>query len=83
MPPTVRQAIRVNSHTADFEQRVASQATVSSKALVCPAPCRAQGTAATTTPCSTQDTRGVRASMNTEVSPASSALHRRRPGPLS
>ena len=73
----------LTKRTALFEQRVASQATVSSKALVCPAPCRAQGTAATTTPCSTQDTRGVRASMNTEVSPASSALHRRRPGPLS
>ena len=51
-------AICVNSHTADFEQRVANQATVSSKALVCRAPCRAQGTAATTTPCSPHDTRG-------------------------
>ena len=30
--PTVRQAIRINSHTAVFEQATASQATVSSKA---------------------------------------------------
>ena len=35
--PTVRQAIRINSHTAVFEQATASQATVSSKAWVCPA----------------------------------------------
>ena len=30
--PTVRQAIRINSHTAVFEHATASQATVSSKA---------------------------------------------------
>jgi hypothetical protein len=36
--------------TALFERCVASQATVSSKASVCPAPWRAQGTCATTTP---------------------------------
>lgn len=35
--PTVRQAIRINSHTAVFEHATASQATVSSKAYVCPA----------------------------------------------
>jgi len=35
--PTVRQAIRINSHTAVFEHATASQATVSSKAKVCPA----------------------------------------------
>lgn len=33
--PTVRQAIRINSHTAVFEHATASQATVSSKAYVC------------------------------------------------
>src|SRR6266516_4824751 len=46
--PTVRQAIRINAVTAVFEHCVASHATVSSKAIVCPAPCRAQGTCATT-----------------------------------
>jgi hypothetical protein len=35
--PTVRQAMRINSHTAVFEQATDSQATVSSKAYVCPA----------------------------------------------
>jgi hypothetical protein len=39
-----------------------SQATVSSNAMVCPAPCLAQGTAAITTPCSGQATRGRSAS---------------------
>src|SRR5438445_517206 len=34
--PTVRQAIRINSHTALFEHRTANQATVSSNARVCP-----------------------------------------------
>jgi hypothetical protein len=42
--PTVRQATRSSSVTADFEHWMASQATVSSNGLVCPAPCRAQGT---------------------------------------
>ena len=35
--PTVRHAIRINSHTAVFEHATASQATVSSKPQVCPA----------------------------------------------
>ena len=48
--PTVRQAIRINSHTAVFEHATASQATVASKARVCPARCRAQGTATTVGP---------------------------------
>jgi hypothetical protein len=34
--PTVRQAMRISSLTADFEQVTASQATVSSKSRVCP-----------------------------------------------
>ena len=33
----MRQAIRINSHTAVFEHATASQATVSSKPKVCPA----------------------------------------------
>ena len=35
--PTVRQATRINSLTAVFEHGTANQATVSSKAKVCPA----------------------------------------------
>ena len=35
--PTVRHAIRINSHTAVFEHATASHATVSSKPQVCPA----------------------------------------------
>ena len=35
--PTVRQAIRISSHTAVFEHATASHATVSSKPKVCPA----------------------------------------------
>src|SRR6478609_4283895 len=48
--PTVRQAIRINSHTAVFDHATASQATVSSKAKVCPAWWRAHGTATTVGP---------------------------------
>jgi hypothetical protein len=36
--PTVRHPTRISSVTADFEVRTASQATVSSKARVWPAP---------------------------------------------
>ena len=71
--PTVRQAMRINGVTAVFEHWVTSQATVWSKANVCPAPWRAQGTCATTTPCSAQRTRGASAS----------ARQRRRPSPAS
>ena len=35
--PTLRQAIRISSHTAVFEHATASQATVASKVRVCPA----------------------------------------------
>ncbi len=62
MDPTLRQAMRMSWVTAVFEVLTASQATVSSKASVCPASCRAQGTAATTTPWSRQVTRGASAS---------------------
>lgn len=57
----------------------ASQATVSSNAVMCPAPCRAHGTWATTTPCSGHDTRGASASSHTGSTPASACRHRRRP----
>jgi hypothetical protein len=80
--PTVRHAIRINAVTAVFEHCVASHATVSSKAIVCPAPCRTQDTSATT-PCCGQDTRGASASTKTRTVPASSARHRRRPAPAS
>ena len=60
--PTVRHAIRINSVTAVFEHWVASHATCSSNTVVCPAACRAQGTARTVGPCSRQFTRGASAS---------------------
>ena len=62
MAPTVRQAIRNSSVTADLEHWTASQAQVSSKARVWPAPWRAQGTWATTIPWVRQWTRGASAS---------------------
>jgi hypothetical protein len=81
--PTVRQAMRISSVTALFEHTVASHATVRSKPSVCPAPCRAHGTAATTTPCRGQHTRGASASTNARTVPRSNARHRRRPAPRS
>ena len=81
--PTVRQAIRINSHTAVFEHATASQATVSSNARVCPAWWRAHGTATTVGPCSGQHTRGASASKTTCTVPQSRPRHRRRPSPRS
>ena len=83
MAPTLRQAMRINATTAVFEHTVASHATVWSKPRVCPAPCRAHGTAATTTPCTGQRTRGASASTNARTRPRSTARHRRRPSPRS
>ena len=60
--PTVRHAIRINSVIARLEHWVASQATWSSKARVCPAPCRAHGTWRTVGPWTAQSTRGESAS---------------------
>ena len=60
--PTVRQAMRIKSETADFGVWVTSQATWSSKCRVWPAPCRAQGTWATVGPWAGQFTRGESAS---------------------
>src|SRR5664280_1270966 len=81
--PTVRQAIRSRSRTADFEQCVTSHAAVSSKAQVWPAPCLAHGTCAAMTPCSGQLTRGASASRNARIRPRSRVRHRRRPSPWS
>lgn len=81
--PTVRHAIRINSVTALLDVWVASHATCSSNAYVCPAPCRAQGTAATVGPCSRQLTRGALASNTTCTVPRSRARHRLTPSPRS
>jgi len=81
--PTVRQAIRINSHTAVFEHATASQATVSSKAKVCPAWWRAHGTATTVGPWVGQFTRGASASSTTCTVPQSRPRQRRRPSPRS
>lgn len=81
--PTVRHATRNSSATATREVWVASHAAVSSKARVNPAPCLAQGTAAATTPCRGQRTRGASASRNAWTVPRSSVRQRRRPSPWS
>jgi hypothetical protein len=60
--PTVCQPTRMSWLQALWEHWVASQATWSSKARMKSLPCRAQGTWATTTPCSRQRTRGAAAS---------------------
>lgn len=76
--PTVRQATRSAWATVDLQVRTVNQATVSSKASVCLASCLAQGTEATTTPCSRHLTRGASASTNVLTVPRSSARPRRR-----
>jgi hypothetical protein len=81
--PTVRQATRSSSATATLEVWTASHAAVSSNARVKPAPWRAQGTAATTTPWRRQVTRGASASRNACTTPKSSVRQRRRPWPWS
>src|SRR5215218_2866581 len=83
MRPTVAQATPSSSPTACLEVWTASQAAVSSKARVWPAPWRAQGTAATTTPCSEQQTLGASASRSAPTTPRSNARQRRRPWPWS
>ena len=60
--PTVRHAIRRSAQIAALLVLTASHAAVSSNDRVNPAWCRAHGTAATTTPCSRQLTRGAHAS---------------------
>jgi hypothetical protein len=81
--PTVRHAIRINSATAVLDVCTANHATWSSKAWVCPAPCRAHATATTVGPCSGQSTRGASASTNIRAGPTSRARQRRRPSPRS
>src|SRR6476619_2057808 len=76
--PTVRQAIRINSHTAVFDHATASQATVSSKATVCPAWWRAHRTATTVGPWLGQFTRGASASSTTCTVPQSRPRHHQR-----
>ena len=68
---------------AAFDVLTASHAAVSSKDRVNPASCRAYRTAATTTPCSLQETRGASASRTQNIVPRSSARHRWRPSPRS
>src|SRR5512147_2803305 len=58
MLPTVRQEVRISWAVAVLEHSAAIQAVCWSKAWVCPAPWRAQCTAAAVTPCSRQATRG-------------------------
>src|SRR4029453_9282471 len=71
------------SATATREVWTASHAAVSSSVWVNPAPCRAHGTAATTTPCWEQATLGASASRNAWIVPRSSVRQRRRPSPWS
>ena len=61
--PTVRQETRMSRHTALLEHWLAHHAAWSSNSRVWRAPWRAQGTRATTTPCSGHCTRGASASM--------------------
>jgi hypothetical protein len=83
MLPTVRHPIRSSLVTAVLEHWVANHPTVSSNPFVWRAPWRAQGTAATVTPCLAHVTRGASASRNTWIVPRSSPRQRRRPSPRS
>ena len=71
------------THTVLREACVLSHAVVSSKLLVNRLPCRAQGTAAVTTPCFRQHIRGDSASTYTLCAPTSRHRQRRIPRPLS
>ena len=77
MSATLRQATRSSIATTDRVAWQTSQAAVSSNAVVNRDPGRAQGTAATTTPCSRHDTRDVVACRNTWVVPRSRPRQRR------
>jgi hypothetical protein len=74
---TERHATRNKIATTDNAAWQTSHAQVSSNAAVNRDPGRAQGTAATTTPCSAHTTRRVLACRNTWVVPRSSPRHRR------
>ena len=81
MWPTVRQDRLSSSATALMLISPTSQATLSSRPRVKAEPWRAQGTRATTTPCSGQQTRGAPARRYSGVRPRSSARQRRGPPP--
>ena len=83
MSATLRQATRSSIATTDRVAWQTSHAAVSSNAAVNREPGRAQGTAATTTPCSPQATRDVRACRYTGVVPRSRPRQRRRSGLVS
>ena len=76
MSDTLRQATRNNTATTLSAAWQTSHAQVSSNAAVNRDPGRAQGTAATTTPCSGHRTRRVVACRNTWVEPRSRPRHR-------
>ena len=78
---TLRHDTRSSALTVERAECTANQAAVSSNARVCPAPCRAHGTNATTTPCSAQRTRGASASITARTVPRSNDRQRRRPRP--
>ena len=77
MSATLRQATRSSIATTVRVAWQTSQAAVSSNAVVNRDPGRAQGTAATTTPCSRHDTRDVVACRYTWVVPRSRPRQRR------
>ena len=81
--PTVRQATRINSHTAVFEHATASQATVSSKAKVVPGVIGAPTAPPPPWAHGWDFTRGASASSTTCTVPQSRPRHRRRPSPRS
>ena len=83
MSATDRHATRNKIATTDSAAWQTSHAQVSSNAVVNRDPGRAQGTAATTTPCSGHDTRRVLACRNTCVDPRSRPRQRRAVGLVS
>ena len=83
MSDTLRHATRSRTAITDSAAWQTSDAQVSSNAMVNRDPGRAQGTAATTTPCSGHDTRWVVACRYTCVDPRSKPRHRRAAGLVS
>ena len=60
--PAVRHEIRINELIVVFEHATPARPPDPQRTRVCAAPCRAHGTAAVTTPCAGQATRGASAS---------------------
>lgn len=75
MPPTLAQSMRMSSAVAVLEDLHASQATCCSNSRVKREACSAQGTAATTTPCSGHSTLTVAYSTKAITGPWSIVLH--------